>query len=190
MLTANDQTAISESDYHIDYTTPLAPTQLGTPHRCISLRERDRGPAQSVIASCSIARSCYSLDKKPGQRRPSRSEATYRGQAGYAESRLLGFDTLRYSTGARSPGFAHDGLFLSRSSFCDEAIPFMVEIASHKPLAMTLAPKLKCTSPHHSAIWPRSSKPTSPCGQSRQADTSLSRRRFRRANYPRLLPAR
>ena len=34
------------------------------------------------------------------------------GQAGYAESRLLGFDTLRYSTGARFPGFAHGGLFL------------------------------------------------------------------------------
>jgi hypothetical protein len=50
--------------------------------------------------------------KETRQRRPSRSEATYRGQAGHAESRSLGFDTLCYSTGVRSPGLAHSGLFL------------------------------------------------------------------------------
>ena len=50
---------------------------------------------------------------------------TYRGQAGYAESRLLGFDTLRYSTGVRSPGFAHDDCFLVGAFFCD-ACPELV----------------------------------------------------------------
>ena len=42
------------------------------------------------------------------KRRPSRSEATYRGQAGCSRSRSLGFDTLRYSTSARSPGIVRN----------------------------------------------------------------------------------
>ena len=62
-----------------------------------------QGARETQDKSSAGAYRSWNVERKRGQRRSSRREATYRDQAGCLESRSLGFDALRYSTGARCP---------------------------------------------------------------------------------------
>jgi len=121
----------------------------------------------SCLCHCELLRGAVAplIGQETGQRRPSRSEATYRGQAGYPESRSLDFDTLCYSIGARSPGFTQHCLFLSRRAVC-AACPEPVEGKQSPstlgdcfaPLAMTQDPGRLRTLFHSSTTVPSRSK--------------------------------